>query len=181
MATPLGAMMLQRRRTGRVPYRDLLYGSRGDTITATNDDGSIASITGGNPMPTSANEDTSFRETPGYEFRRDQGAEVVGNDMTSRGLRLSGRALKELERFGQDYGAGEYQNVFNRRAVIAGLNPVSATNLNMATGNFANAGSSILQNLGQGLSSSYLQRGAGQNNAVQGGLSNYLFYNYLNR
>lgn len=32
-----------------VPYRDLLYGQRGDSITRTNQDGSIASVTGGNP------------------------------------------------------------------------------------------------------------------------------------
>lgn len=122
-----------------------------------------------------SDEDTSFRDTPGYDWRRDQGAQVVENSAIGRGGLLSGRAAKELERFGQDYGAAEYQNVFNRRATIAGLQPASVQDLNAAASNYAANSGSILQNLGQGQASTYLTRGAGQNNAIQGYIDNYLF------
>lgn len=120
-----------------------------------------------------------FRATPGYEFRRDQGAQAVQNSLTGRGLALSGRAAKELERYGQDYGAGEYQNVFNRRASIAGVAQPMQQQMNQAGMNFgANVGNALMQG-GANQASAYMNQGASMNNAIQGGLQNYMFYNAL--
>jgi len=126
-----------------------------------------------------SDEDTTFRETPGYDFRFGEGQRAVENSAIARGGLLSGRALKDLTRFGQDYGAAEYQNVFNRRASIAGITPPVVSNLNAMGANYANSIGNINQNLGAGLSSSYQNMAGSLNDSFQGGMNNYLFYQYM--
>lgn len=56
-----------------------------------------------------------FQTDPGYQFRLQQGAEARRNALAGGGMKLSGRAQKELERYGQDYGSAEYGKVYGRR------------------------------------------------------------------
>lgn len=58
----------------------------------------------------------NFQTAPGYEFRQGQGAQAVENSAASRGMTLSGAALKALTRFNQDFASNEYSNWFNQSA-----------------------------------------------------------------
>lgn len=166
--------------SGQIPYQDLLYGSRGDSLWTMGPNGPTA-VSGqagaGNVVPT--NEDTTFRATPGYDFRFGEGQRALENSLVSRGLGLSGRAAKEATRYGQDYGAAEYQNVFNRRASIAGIMPPAVSNMNQAGSNFAGNVGNAQMNAGNAQASAYMNQGQALNSALQGGIQNYLFNQYM--
>lgn len=55
-----------------------------------------------------------FEEDPGYQFRLAEGIKARERGAAAKGTQLSGAQLKGLERFGQDYASGEYQNFLNR-------------------------------------------------------------------
>lgn len=85
-----------------------------------------------------------FTKDPGYQFRMDEGTHALEGSAAARGGLLSGRAGKELERYGQDYASGEYSNAynrfnadrttrFNRLATVAGVGQ-TATNTGISAG-----------------------------------------------
>jgi len=144
-----------------------------------------------------------FKTDPGYDFRLQQGAQARGNALGAGGMKLSGRAQKELERYGQDYGSQEYANVYARRfgefqqaerdkqnylARQMQLAGYGGQGINTA----ASAGQSAAANISQGalgtganMANIATQYGAdtaniaGQNyanqaNAISGGIQNYL-------
>jgi hypothetical protein len=51
-----------------------------------------------------------FTESPGYQFRLDEGSKMIERAAASKGSVLSGATLKGLERFTQDYASNEYNN-----------------------------------------------------------------------
>jgi len=51
---------------------------------------------------------------PGYQFRLSEGVNALNKQAAARGGLMSGAALKEAARYGQDYASGEYQNAYNR-------------------------------------------------------------------
>lgn len=55
-----------------------------------------------------------FQQDPGYQFRMQQGAQALERSAAARGGLQSGRAMKELTRYGQDFASNEYQNAYNR-------------------------------------------------------------------
>lgn len=56
-------------------------------------------------------------ESAGYQFRLGEG--YKGLERSQIGRRLSGRAGKEMMRYGQDYASNEYQNEFGRLQTLA--------------------------------------------------------------
>lgn len=59
---------------------------------------------------------------PGYQFRLDEGNKAIAAAASARGGNDSGRAMKELTRYGQDYASNEYNNAYNRQySRLAGL------------------------------------------------------------
>lgn len=81
---------------------------------------------------------TSVMENdPGYQFRLNEGQKTVENSAAARGSLLSGGTLKALQKYGQDYASGEYNNVYNRLSSTAGGGQV-ANNMNTNGSNFAN-------------------------------------------
>lgn len=51
---------------------------------------------------------------PGYQFRLGEGINALNRTAAARGGLMSGRALKEAARYGQDFASNEYQNAYNR-------------------------------------------------------------------
>lgn len=51
---------------------------------------------------------------PGYQARMRLGEQAIQRSAASKGTLLTGGTLKDLTQFGQDYGSGEFQNVYNR-------------------------------------------------------------------
>lgn len=74
---------------------------------------------------------------PGYQFRYDEGMRAVNARQSSRKDRLSGRAVREAARYGQDYATGEFEKSINRlfRQADLGDNAVTrSTNTTLGQG-----------------------------------------------
>jgi len=69
-----------------------------------------------------------FQADPGYAFRLAEGNKALERSAAARGMVLSGSMFKGLQRYGQDMGAQEYQNAFNRYQVnrTNQLNPLQS-------------------------------------------------------
>jgi hypothetical protein len=108
--------------------------------------------------------------TPGYAFRQSEGEKGINRAAAARGLWDSGRTLKALDRFNQDYATQEFGNIFNRNASLAGLGQAAT-----------NTGVNVSQNYGQQAGNSMLEAAnarasgyVGGANALSGGLSSLL-------
>lgn len=55
-----------------------------------------------------------FTEDPGYQFRLRQGNDNILANSAATGNLASGRTMKALQEYGQDYASHEYQNFVNR-------------------------------------------------------------------
>lgn len=62
-----------------------------------------------------------FEESPGYDFRYNEGLRALENNLAARGLMNSGRGIKALQQYGQGIAADEYDRGFNRFAQLAGM------------------------------------------------------------
>lgn len=93
-----------------------------------------------------------FQRDPGYQFRMDEGMRGVEASAAARGGALSGGALKDISRFGQDFASGEFSNAYNRfnadrdrrfgrLSQLAGIGQT-------ATGQIANQGANAAANIG---------------------------------
>lgn len=155
-------------RADQAPYRDAGYTALGQLTAGTAPGGQYSKTFSGLG---------DLSDDPGYQFRMDQGMRGVDAGAAARGGVLSGAALKEEQRYGQDYASGEYNNAFNRYttqqtnsfnrlASVAGLGQTAA-NQTQAAGQ-ANAtaqtdaviGSANANAAGMGAVSSSLTSGA---------------------
>lgn len=118
-----------------------------------------------------------FMQDPGYQFRVKQGMQAIERSAAAKGNLLSGGTAKALERYGQDYASGEYNNVYNRRYQqyldnynrTANLAGVGAT----ASQNLSGAGSQLGGRVGDILSNDANAQGAAINNAGAARASGY--------
>jgi hypothetical protein len=128
-----------------------------------------------------------FTADPGYAFRLSEGQKALDRSAAARGGLISGRALKEAGRYGQEMGSQEYMNAFNRYQTernaalnplqsLAGVGQTTATNLGTAgAANAANVG-----NLMTGGAAAQAAGYVGQANAFNSGLGTYLNYSNNN-
>jgi len=115
---------------------------------------------------------SGFDKSPGYQFRMDEGQKAVDRSASARGLRRSGPQLKALQRYGQDYASGEFNNYANRLSSLAGLGQT-------ATQQTGAAGMGAAGNIGQAQMAAGQARGSAYENAassVNSGINNALFY-----
>ncbi len=68
---------------------------------------------------TSGDPSQAVLSDPTYKFGYDQGVSTLNNAAGSRNRLLSGRALKELTQFGQDYGMSKYDQILGRKMGLA--------------------------------------------------------------
>lgn len=115
-----------------------------------------------------------FNADPGYAFRFNEGQRALDAGASARGGILSGRALRETARYGQDYASNEFSNAYNRfnndRSVrfdrlssIAGLGQTAQRGVDAARGNMANNVSEYRTQGGNATAAGY----AGASQAVQ--------------
>ncbi len=136
------------------------------------------------PTPDAA----SVMAEPGYQFGLTQGRNMLEGSAAARGGLYSGRALKELTQYGNDYATTKYGDAWNRAQAnfgnrwsrIAGLagvgqaatQQVNAAGANMANnasaayGNNANATGSVLMNTAGNLGSLYTNNANAQGAAA---------------
>jgi len=56
-----------------------------------------------------------MRADSGYQFRLEEGLKGVEQSGAARGMQLSGRTLKGIGRYAQDYASNEFQKAYGRR------------------------------------------------------------------
>lgn len=130
------------------------------------------------------NED--FVKDPGYTFRLMEGEKGINRNLLARGGFDSGAALKELQRYTQDYASNEFGNAYNRDAANKGRTfnflygqagqglQASGMGVN-ANQNAANMNSQIQSNLGTSLSDIYGKRADNESNLFQNTVGNLVY------
>lgn len=116
-----------------------------------------------------------FTATPGYEFRLGEGQRALEASAAARGGLYSGAAMRDMTKFGQDYGSNEYGNYFSRLGARADTG-MNAAQMSGAASQQAAAGiSNALGNIGNAQSAGAI----GSANAITGGMQNMLgVWNY---
>jgi len=117
----------------------------------------------------------AFYASPDYRIAFDEGQKMIEGSAAARGGLFSGNTGVALTKYGQDYGNRLYNQYANRLMGIAGLGQTSAYGTGMAGANFAGQYGNYLMYGGQAQANQY----AGFNNAIQAGLGNYMFYDYM--
>ena len=121
----------------------------------------------GDPTSTQAR----LEQSPGYQFRLNQGQESIQNLLASRGGLKSGGAMKALEQFAQGTASQEFGNQVGYLQNLSNMGQQSAT----AMGNYeidagANMANAYQQGiLGQGMAMA--NRDAQMGNIIGGGMS----------
>jgi hypothetical protein len=82
----------------------------------------------------------SITQSPAYQFRLNQGIGAIDAGAAAKGMLGSGNRMMELEQFGQGLASQEYDNQFNRLALLSGA----------TTGSPAAAGSNLMEGLRTG-------------------------------
>ena len=109
----------------------------------------------------------AFRDDPGYRFAFDEGRRAIDSSGAARGMSLSGRQLKELNRYGTGMADQTYNNWFNRNMGLAGLGYNAANSRLNAAGGIAN----MRTGGADARASGYLAK-AGITSGIAGGLLN---------
>lgn len=121
----------------------------------------------GDPMATQ----NRLEQSPGYQFRLQQGQNSIQNLLASRGGLKSGGAMKALEQFAQGTASQEFGNQVGYLQNLSNMGQQSATamsNYEMQAGsNMANASQQGI--LGQGMAMA--NRDAQMGNIIGGGMS----------
>jgi len=116
---------------------------------------------------------SNFMASPDYQFRLSEGAKAIDRS----GRPLSGAAVKEGIGYASNLASGEFGNYYNRLASQAGMGQT-------ATGSTAAAGAGAAGNIGNAMIGQGAARASaygGMNQAVQGGASNMMLSQYLNK
>jgi hypothetical protein len=120
----------------------------------------------GDPMATQ----NRLEQSPGYQFRLQQGQNSIQNLLASRGGLKSGGAMKALEEFAQGTASQEFGNQVGYLQGLAGIGQNAATAMGnaemMAGTNMANASQQGI--LGQGMAMA--NRDAQMGNIIGGGM-----------
>lgn len=109
-----------------------------------------------------------FTATPGYEFRLGEGQRALEAGAAARGGLYSGAAMRDLTKFGQDYGSNEYGNYFSRLGARADTGMSAAGMSGQASQQAAAGVSNAFGNIGNAQSAGAI----GSANALTGGLQN---------
>lgn len=113
----------------------------------------------------------AFTADPGYQFRLDNTNKTLDRYQSANRL-TGGRAVKEAERYGQDFASNEFGNSVGRLFTLAGFGPVANNTSANAGANMANQSGQYMLSSGNAGANGY----ANMNNAIQGGLNNYATY-----
>jgi hypothetical protein len=106
---------------------------------------------------------SSFTESPGYQFRFDEGLRAARYGQNAEGYLDSGRGLKELTQYGQGVASQDYQGYINNLMGLSNIGQASAgQSANIATGTAGDIGAA---QIGHGNISMQGRIARGQNQA----------------
>lgn len=127
---------------------------------------SLMGLDGSNPTAV-------LQSTPGYQFRYDEGMRGVENSAASRGGLLSGGTMKAIQKYGQDFASGEYQNAFNRLNSMSTTGQNSAANQAARSESFGNAAATQYNNQGSAQASGSMGQANAWSNGINTALNGY--------
>lgn len=111
-----------------------------------------------------------FEQSPGYNFRFNEGVRAIDRAAAARGMLGSGARLRALQRYGQGLAADEYGTYLNRLAALAGIGQTATSQSAAASAPFAQAGLQAGMNAGTAAGAGTV----GAANAAMGGVNNLL-------
>jgi len=124
---------------------------------------------------------SQVENTPGYQFRLEQGSENMMRGMRASGMRQSGGMAVDMMQYGQNYASQEYQNEYQRQLQSSmanyGFQSDNANRYAAAAGmgqTSANQGAVTAANVGQSMAGYSAAGIMGQNNAWAGGINSAL-------
>ena len=121
----------------------------------------------------------AFYESPDYQFNLEQGQKALDRSMVARTGGLGGRAVKEGIRFASGLASSQYADWWNRIAAQAGIGQTAVGQSGTAGMQAANQIGSSLMQAGQVRGNAAVTGAAGTTAAIQGGIQNYMLYDYL--
>jgi hypothetical protein len=112
-------------------------------------------------------------DDPSYAFRFSEGQKAVDNGAASRGMSLSGGALKALSKYGQDMASTEYNNSFNRYKSVSDSGQSAAAGQGAASANLGNSTANNLMEAGNAQAAGTMGTANAWSSAIGSGVSNY--------
>ncbi len=85
-----------------------------------------------------------FYQSPGYQFRLDEGVKAIDRSASARGKLGSGGLQRELTRYGQGLASQEFNSYANRLSAMAGIGQTATQNSSSLA---SNAGGQIGQTI----------------------------------
>lgn len=122
---------------------------------------------------------TYFEESPDYEFRRSEGLRDVGNLFAAKGG--GGNAMKALSKYASNLASGEFGNWFARNMSLAESGRGATGTTAQVGQNAANQIGSYAMNAGQNIAGIRGNQAANLNNALNSGISNFLYLGQTGR
>ena len=130
---------------------------------------------------------TDYEKSADYEFVTSEGETAINRALASRGQYDSGKALKAITEYNQDYALTDYNNYLTNwynslspYLTLAGYGQSATETTTSEASDTADALASIYTYEGSNNASSYLNTGSAISSAADSGVSNYLLYKYLN-
>lgn len=114
---------------------------------------------------------SAFYDSPDYKFTFDQGQKAVNAGLAARGLSGSGRAMKELTKFGQGAASTQLNQYRNALAAMAGVGQTTAANIGSQGMQAATNIGNSYQSSADARASGYLGSANATNSAIQSGTS----------
>jgi len=113
-AAELGAAAITQSTEDIIDFQEWLWSEQKDLSQPFVDvgTGALPGLTDAINTPFTAE---SMMEDPGYQFRFEEGLKGVEASGAARGMQLSGRTLKGIGRYAQDYASGEFGKAYDRR------------------------------------------------------------------
>lgn len=122
---------------------------------------------------------SAFYKSPDYQFAYDEGLRATNAGLAARGLSNSGRAMKELTRYGQGMASQQLGTYLNRLASLAGVGQTATTTTAQLGANAATNIGAAQQNAGDARASGYLAQGNAINSAINNGWGTYAMMNMM--
>ncbi len=121
-----GALSSYQNLAGQLPGQvNPILGQMGSTVNSMNP--ILGKLTSNNL--------NDYQQSPGYDFRMQQGQKALENSAAAKGTLFSGATGKALQEYGQNFGSNEYQNYLSNLQ-----NQLTATNTQLgAQGNYLNS------------------------------------------
>lgn len=132
-------------------------------------------------MILSGDPSAELAKTPGYRFRLSEMEKALQRRQAASGNRFSGKALREATRYGQDFASNEFDRALDRRFRLAGYGTSGINTAANAGAQNAAAQGLAAMNAGRAIAQGAIGQASAWNNAIQGGLSNYMTLQTMNQ